>query len=80
MIQMYCHWHRGSPCCGFHCWHNQFEIKIVEMGFRQAQYHRCAAALGCGHDAFQKLETDQIECAHGITIMVGVVKHIAHVD
>jgi hypothetical protein len=50
------------------------------MGFRQIQDHRCAAALGRGHDAFQKLKTIQIECSHGLTIMVGVEKHIAHID
>ena len=80
MIQMNRNRYTGAFCGGFGGGHRQFEIKIVEMRFRQAENNRRAGLLRRLHNALQKIQADQIECADRITMLVGVFEHVFHVD
>ncbi len=69
-----------APCRRHGGGHGQFEVVVLEMGLGQAQDDGGLLPFGGIDDGFQEVQADQVEAAHRVLVVVGVLQHVPHVD
>lgn len=80
MVQVDGHRHGGAPGRRLHGWHEEVEFEMGEMGFGQRQDDRREDAFRRRQDAFQEIHAGQVESAHGVAVLIGVIEQIFHID
>ncbi len=60
--------------------HDEIKIKIFKMRFGQTQNYRGACGFRCVHNALQKVQADEVKGTYGITVLIGVLQHILHIN
>ena len=80
MVHVDGHRYRGALGRTFHGGHQQFEIEVIEMGFRDGQDNRGADLFGGSHDSGNEIKAHGVERADGIAVLVSVAQHILHID
>ena len=79
VVKMDGHRHLGAPGRGNDRRHDQLEIEKFVMRFGQTEDHRRARFFRRQHNAFEKIQADQIKGADRIVMIVGVLQHVFHI-